>query len=408
MPLWSFHYFAAGGQKDRNFRFLLSDLEGNPTKTSTFTFLTIIRTMQTTTLHALEVKEVKRETPDCVSVSFAVPENLKETFSYLSGQYLALETEIDGEKVRRSYSLCSAPNEGEWKVAIKKVPNGKFSTYANEVLTTGTTLGVMAPTGNFKIQDASENEKHYVGFAAGSGITPILSMIKEVLSQSETSRFTLFYGNKGFDHIIFREELEALKNKYLGRFALHHVLSREKLGSPLFYGRINGDKCKVFHDKLLSGEVADQYVLCGPSEMIFSVKEALEEVGVDSHKIKFELFTSDGLPNKDLPRSKEEASFDPKVESKLNIILDGENQSFNLTYGGKNILDAALENGADLPFACKGGVCSTCKAKVTQGEVIMDVNYALEPDEVAAGFVLTCQAHPRTAEVTVNFDDTTF
>lgn len=358
-------------------------------------------------MHQLTVVDIIKETPDCVSVSFEVPPSLDKGFQYQAGQYLALETLIDGEKTRRSYSLCSAPNEKVWKVAIKKVPGGKFSTYANEKLTVGDTMGVMAPSGNFKLDNASSNGLHFVGFAAGSGITPILSMIKEVLQTSNDSRFSLFYGNKNFEHIIFREEIEALKNQFLGRLSVHHILSREKIGSPLFYGRIDGKKAGDFHDKLLMGQEATAYVLCGPAEMIFAVKETLESKGVDSSKIKFELFTSDGLPKKSLPVTKEEASIDPSKESKVSIILDGESTDMALAYGGENILDAALANGADLPFACKGGVCSTCKAKVTSGEVIMDINYALEPDEVAAGFVLTCQAHPRTAEVTVNFDDTT-
>lgn len=368
--------------------------------------LTIVRIMAKTDIYKLGIREVRRETSGAVSLLVDVPEELRDDFAYDAGQYLTLEADIGGEAVRRSYSLCSAPSDGVWRVAIKEVPGGKFSTYANRVLTAGDTLDVMLPRGNFRLaQGASQ---HYVGFAAGSGITPILSMIREAMQQREDSTFTLFYGNKGVASIIFRDEIEDLKNNYMGRLAVHHILSREKIGTPLFYGRIDGDKCSTFNGRLFNIDKTDAYYLCGPAQMIFDVKDALEVLGVPSDKIKFELFSTDGLPTKALPTSKDEASIDPKSQSEVTIVLDGNTTVMPLAYGGDNILDAALAGGADLPFACKGGVCSTCKAKVTHGEVVMDINYALEPDEVAAGFVLTCQAHPRTAQVTVDFDDTSY
>ncbi|MFT6337662.1 MAG: ring-1,2-phenylacetyl-CoA epoxidase subunit PaaE [Halioglobus sp.] len=354
-------------------------------------------------LHRIKVKEVIKETADCVSVSFDIPQDLQSEFQYKSGQYLALETEINGEKVRRSYSLCSAPYENEWKVAIKKVEGGKFSTYANEALSDNEEMSVMAPKGGFALASDSENENHYVAFGAGSGITPILSMIKTVMHDEPKSRFTLFYGNRNFDSIIFREEIEALKNVYLDRLSVHHILSKEKLGSPLFFGRIDAQKCEkfgtVFYDPI---EVAGYY-LCGPAQMIFGVKDQLIAQDVDASRIHFELFnTSDIL----VETKKEEESFDSEAESKVTIILDGESFDMPLDYGGTSILDAALAAGADLPYACKGGVCSTCKGKVIKGEATMDINYALEPDEVENGFILTCQAHPRTSEVIVSYDET--
>ena len=353
-------------------------------------------------LHKIKVKKVIKETADCVSVSFDIPQDLQSEFQYKSGQYLALETEINGEKVRRSYSLCSAPYENEWKVAIKKVEGGKFSTYANESLSDNEVMSVMAPMGGFALASDSEAENHYVAFGAGSGITPILSMIKTVMHDEPKSRFTLFYGNRNFETIIFREEIEALKNLYLDRLSVHHILSKEKLGSPLFFGRIDAQKCerfgKVFYDPT---EVACYY-LCGPAQMIFSVKDQLIAKGVDSGKIHFELFNTSDIP---METKLVEETFDSEAESKVTIILDGESFDMPLDYGGTSILDAALAAGADLPYACKGGVCSTCKAQVTKGEVTMDINYALEPDEVENGFILTCQAHPRTSEVTVSYDE---
>ncbi len=353
-------------------------------------------------LYKIKVKEIIKETADCVSVSFHIPDDLQSEFEYKSGQYLALETEIDGEKVRRSYSLCSAPFEKEWKVAIKKVANGKFSTYANETMTDGEELSIMSPTGGFALDPNKESENHYVAYGAGSGITPILSMIKTVMHEEPKSRFTLFYGNRNFDSIIFREEIEALKNVYLERLSVHHILSQEKLGSPLFFGRIDAQKCKKFGQVFYDPANVAGYYLCGPAQMIFAVKDQLIEQDVEADKIHFELFNTSDIT---IEKKAEKQSFDSSAESMVTLILDGESFDMPLDYGGASILDAALAAGADLPYACKGGVCSTCKAKVTHGGTTMDINYALEPDEVEKGFVLTCQAHPRTEKVTVNFDE---
>ncbi len=354
--------------------------------------------------YPLKITEVKRETPECVSVQFEVPEDLKETFQYQAGQYLTLKTEIEGEEIRRSYSLCSSPVEDEWRVAVKQVEGGKFSTFANQQLKAGDTLESMPPMGNFTTNINKNNNKKYLGFAAGSGITPVISIIKTVLESEPESHFTLFYGNKEFETIIFREEIEALKNRFIGRISVYHILSREMQGVDLFYGRMDKEKCQQFCEKLIDVSTMSEAFICGPEEMIFAIKDGLEAEGMDKNHIHFELFTSPaGKLGQKTETTKRE--FDPTKESKVTIQLDGNIYDFTLGYGGKNILDAALKNGADLPFACKGGVCCTCRAKLEEGEVDMDVNYALEPEEVEAGFILTCQSHPRTEKIRVNFDE---
>ncbi len=353
--------------------------------------------------HTLTVSDIQRETTDCVSVAFEVPNAAHDQFAFQAGQYLTLRTTLDGEEVRRSYSICSAPQEDELRVAIKKVESGRFSTFANEVLQVGDTLESMSPMGNFVLPQKARNTHQYVAFAAGSGITPVISIIKSTLAAENDSHFTLFYGNRGVDSIIFRDELDALKNLYLGRLSIHHVFSQERLDAPLFNGRIDAEKCPQLLANLLQAENIAEWFICGPEPMIFAVKETLEQVGVPAEKVHFELFTS---PVGSLAKSEEkkEQTFDPSLESQVTIQLDGTAFDFNLAYSGDNVLDAALKQGADLPFACKGGVCSTCRAKLVEGEVDMDANFALEPDELAANFILTCQSHPRTPKIVVDFD----
>ena len=352
--------------------------------------------------HKLSVASVQKETESTVVVSFDIPNELQEDFSFVPGQYLTLETQINGEDVRRSYSLCSAPFEKKWQVAIKHVDGGKFSTYANASLKAGDEMQVLEPDGNFKLVTDKKNENNYVAFAAGSGITPVLSMIKSVLGEEPNSTFTLFFGNRNFDSIIFREELEALKNQYLNRLSIHHILSKEKLGSPLFFGRIDAQKCNKFSTVFFDIKEVNNFYLCGPSKMIFEIRDELINLGADASKIHFELFNTDDIK---VEKKEEQSTYDPETESKVTIVLDEESFDMPLAYGGISVLDAALAAGADLPYACKGGVCSTCKAKITEGEVVMDLNYALEPDELERGFVLTCQSHPRTSTLTVNFDE---
>ena len=350
----------------------------------------------------LTVREVRRETNDCVSIAFEIPDTLKNSFQFLQGQYITLKTKIGGEEVRRSYSICSSPLDDELRVAVKKVPQGVFSTYANEILKAGDQLDVMPPIGKFFTPLLPEQKKNYVGFAAGSGITPLLSIIKTTLQTEQESTFTMVYGNRNRHSIIFRETLEALKNKYMDRFRLIHILSRETTDTPLNSGRIDTDKCLVLCDKAIDLQQTDEFFLCGPEEMIFAVKNVLEQQHVPTQKIHFELFTTAGQQHKKNHQQEEDIDKGPK--SKITVTLDGISFDFELSQKGDAILDAALKHGADLPYACKGGVCCTCRAKLIEGEVDMEVNYGLEPDEIEQGFILTCQSHPKSEKVVVDFD----
>lgn len=351
--------------------------------------------------HALTVKEVRQETDDSVSIAFEIPSDLRESYYYLSGQYLTLRAFINDEDVRRSYSLCSSPHENEWRVAVKQVENGKFSTYANSSLKAGDSLDVMTPMGNFAISPDPSNTRSIALFAAGSGITPILSIAKTILTQEPNSDVTLFYGNKTIASIIFKEELEGLKNEYMDRLRLTHILSRENLGTPLLKGRIDREKTNKLFNVFLEANLPDAVYICGPEEMILDVKESMLTNGLDPKSIHFELFTSPETAKK-APVEKYDG---PQIDSNVSVILDGDRFDLHLESDGENLLDAATKAGADLPFACKGGVCCTCKAKIIEGEARMDVNYALEPDEVAAGYILTCQAHPMSDKLVVSFDE---
>lgn len=351
--------------------------------------------------HALQIADVRKETEDTVSIAFDIPSSLKDDYSFLAGQYLTLKTLINGEDTRRSYSLCSAPYENEWRVAVKQVENGVFSTFANSSLKKGDTLEVMTPTGGFCLHTEVNAEKNYVLFAAGSGVTPILSIAKTVLQEEPNSNVTLFYGNKNFRSIIFREEIEALKNTHMNRLRVIHVLSRESLGNQIQKGRINKEKCDNLYKAFLSNETIDAVYVCGPEEMIHGVKDSMLENGVDLKNIHFELFTTPGVKKTENKADNNE----PNIASNVSIILDGDIIDLALNSSGETILDAALKAGADLPFACKGGVCCTCKAKIIEGSARMDVNYALEQDEVDAGYILTCQSHPTSEKLVVSFDD---
>ncbi len=349
--------------------------------------------------HRLIIKDIVKETKDAVSVSFEVPEELKSSFSYKSGQYLTLKAIINGEDVRRSYSLCSAPHEDSWKVAIKAIDAGKFSNYANNELKKGDLLEVMNPMGSFVLPHEIEN-KNFVFFAVGSGVTPVLSMIKSVLAGSKTSNITFFYGNKGFASIIFREEIEALKNKYMDRLRVVHILSRESLGNAIQKGRIDGQKCSDLIDAFVPVKTINDVFICGPKEMIFAVRDTFVSKGIEEKSIHFELFTSGDSNVKQEVEKQEDA-----ISSLVTVIVDGDVLEIPLKSNDINILDAALNAGADLPFACKGGVCCTCKAKIVEGTAKMDVNYALEADEVEAGYILTCQSHPTSEKLIVSFDE---
>ncbi len=351
--------------------------------------------------YPVKVKQVKKETADCVSVLFDIPEQLKPEFSFVQGQSLTMRTTLNGEEVRRTYSLCSSPLDNEWKVAIKKVDGGLFSTFANDQLKKGDELEVMPPIGKFYTELNPSHKKNYLAFAAGSGITPVLSIIKTTLLTEPDSSFTLVFGNRNKNSIIFKEELEALKDKFLHRFRLIHLLSRERTDTVINSGRIDTNKLNELK-KLINYNSIDDVFVCGPEEMIFCVKDYLETYGIDKKKIHFELFTTPG--QKVSGSSKQETTEDSGPKSKVTVKLDGLTFDFDLGFHSENILDAALKQGADLPFACKGGVCCTCKAKLVEGEVDMEVHWGLEEEEVEQGYILTCQSHPKTEKVVIDFD----
>jgi len=340
--------------------------------------------------HELKIADVRKETEDTVSVAFEVPKELKDDYIYEPGQYLTLRQEIDGEDIRRSYSICSGTNENELRVAIKKVPQGVFSTFANEHLKEA------------EFNDATS--KNYVFFGAGSGITPVISLVKSILHTSPESNVTLIYGNKGIDSVIFREELENLKNDFMENFSLIHVFSREKIGNNLQDGRLDEKRILNIHKAILEGQDIDEVFVCGPEPIIYAVKDAFGKLGFEENKVHFELFTSPG----DKDKNKEKVQHrdqGPRIDANVKVILDGEETLLNLDSDGESILDAAQKAGADVPFSCKGGVCCTCKARIMKGTAKMEVNYALEDDEVADGYILTCQAHPTSDELIVSFDD---
>lgn len=352
--------------------------------------------------HKLKVKEVRQETLNCVSVCFNVPEDLKELFAFEHGQNITLKTTIGNEEVRRSYSICSSSIENELRVAIKKAAYGKFSVYANEQLKAGEELEVLPPTGKFNTKLHAGNKKNYLAFAAGSGITPVISIIKTILFTEPLSSCTLVYGNKNRQSIIFFEELQALKNKYMNRFTLINVLSREKYDIPVSYGRIDTKKLDELTAFIPYNNFDDVFI-CGPQEMLFTIKNYLEENGMDKKKIHFELFTS-GSIKKDYRIAGETLQTSGTGNCAITIISDGRSFNFNMPSNSQSILDAALQQNIDLPFACKGGMCCSCKAKLKDGKVKMDVHWGLEDEEIEKGYILACQSHPLTQSLTVDFD----
>lgn len=350
--------------------------------------------------HTVHISSIRSLTDDSAEISLQIPADLVASFNYSAGQYLTFKAQINGEEIRRSYSLCSAPFEGAYQVGIKRVNQGVFSNYALDQLNVGDSIDVMPPAGNFKYQTNPTAKKNIVLFAAGSGITPILSITKAILHEEPNSSVTLFYGNKGFSKVMFAEELEQLKNNYLTRFRLFHIFSQESQGIPIQKGRIDHDRLLALHRAFLLHETIDSVYVCGPEEMILSVKSFFEDKGLAANQIHFELFHAGNSTKK---HTNEEAR---KISTcEVELIIDDDLISFQMDESDKNLLDAAQRAGADVPFACKGGVCCTCKAKILEGEAEMLVNYALEPDEVERGYVLTCQAIPTSNKITISFDE---
>ena len=344
------------------------------------------------TFHKLTIQKIIKETQDAVSIIFDVPAQLKETFSFVAGQYITIKKTLSENEIRRAYSICASPNSNELKVAVKAVKDGRFSTYATSKLKEGDVLEVAEPEGKFTLKP--EANKNYIAFAAGSGITPILSMVKAVLENESSSTFTLVYGNKSAVSTIFKSELDALAEKYAGQFNLHYMFSK-KLKSDSKFGRIDKNHTNYFVKDIHHNLSFDAAFLCGPEEMITTVSETLQENGFNEEVIYFELFTA----------STEDADLHiPDGKSEITVLLDDEETTFSMDKTD-DILAASLRNDIDAPYSCQGGVCSSCLGKVTEGAAVMSKNSILTKDEIEEGFVLTCQAHPTTPKLTIDFDD---
>lgn len=350
--------------------------------------------------HRLTVRDVRRETADAVSIAFDVPGEFEADYRFAPGQYLTLRATLDGEDLRRSYSICSGPDDGELRIAVKRVEGGIFSDWVNRTLTAGDAIEVMTPTGRFGVPCIPDRPRIHVGFAAGSGITPVLSILRGVLAREPDSRFFLFYGNRSTGEILFREALEELKDRFLGRLSVFHVLSQEEQDLAVLTGRLDGDKVRRLLRLMVPAEAIDEVYLCGPEAMSREIAAVLAELGVTPDKVHVELFVS-ALGGRPRPKPIAPAPDSPSRTAVLTV--DGKRREVPVAED-ESILDAALRAGMDLPYACKGGMCSTCRAKLVEGEAAMDLNYSLEPWEIEAGFILTCQSHPKTDRVVVDYD----
>jgi ring-1,2-phenylacetyl-CoA epoxidase subunit PaaE len=353
--------------------------------------------------HPLTVTDVRRETRDAVVVTLAPSEEDRAIFDFTQGQYLTFRRKFDDEELRRSYSICAGKDEGVLKVGVKRVDGGCFSTWINENLKAGDTLEAMPPMGAFFTAIERDVARHYLGFAGGSGITPILSIIKTVLAREPRSVFTLVYANRQVSSIMFREELDDLKNLYLGRLSVLHILESEAQEIDLFTGRIDAEKCKGLFKSWIDIKSVATAFICGPEPMMLAIAAALREHGMRDDQIKFELFAS-SQPGRARRKVESAAVADHETNCEATVTLDGATRIFNFPKHGQCLLDAALENAMDVPYACKAGVCSTCRAKVLEGEVEMEANHALEDYEVRQGYVLTCQCYPLTDRVVVSYD----
>jgi ring-1,2-phenylacetyl-CoA epoxidase subunit PaaE len=367
---------------------------------------------------SLEIAEVKRETPEAVSITFAIPEALRDAFRFTPGQHLPVRATIGGEEQRRTYSICSCPGDPRLRIAIKRVADGCFSNWANATLRAGSTLEVMPPAGRFVLAEGEGKPRHVVAFAAGAGITPIISMIQHALANEPATSFTLVYGNRTLESILFREELEDLKDRYLGRFTLLHVLSRnEESSAPLLEGRITGGKVTALAATLFKPAEVAHVFLCGPGSMIKEARDALLALGVPRAKIHHEFFAPAGgarrtqaaqevakapLPQPSPQGERESASRSAQGTEAI-AVLDGIRHRFIVPRGG-HVVDAALAAGIRVPYSCKGGMCCTCRARLVEGQVEMTLNYSLEPWEIERGFILTCQAVPKSDRLVVDYD----
>lgn len=357
--------------------------------------------------HSLTINHVQPETDTAVCIGFDIPEALQEIFRFKQGQFLTLRAMIEGEEVRRSYSICSGVHDGNMRVAIKRVKNGQFSNYANDHFAVGDEIDVMSPQGSFYTETNAEQAKNYMCLAVGSGITPILSIIKTILHDEPESRVTLIYGNRRSNSVMFKDELSFVKNRYLNRFHWVNIMNQEDQGADLLNGKIDNAKGAALHKSgLINITETDDVFICGPEAMMSEVSRGFRASGLTEDSIHYELFANsseDAAKMLEKSRQRIDTYGEEKV-CKVTVVADGRSISFDLATVGENILDAGMDNGMELPYACKAGVCSTCKAKVVSGDVEMDIAHGLEKHEVEAGYILACQAHPISDEVVVDFD----
>lgn len=353
--------------------------------------------------YPLDVAEVRRETRDAVVLTLRPRDGDADAFAFTQGQYLTFRRAFDGVELRRSYSICAGRDEGALKVGIKRVEGGAFSTWANQELRPGDVLEAMPPMGTFHAPIEPDVAKHYLGFAGGSGITPVLSILKTVLAREPRSRFTLVYANRQISSIMFREELDDLKSAHLGRLSVVHVLESETQEIDLFTGRVDADKCAALFRLWIDVGSVDTAFICGPEPMMLAIAASLREHGLSDAQIKFELVAS-GQPGRARARAAGTAASAAEAPCEATVILDGATRTFRMPKQGESLLDAALANSLDAPYACKAGVCSTCRAKVLEGEAEMITNHALEDYEVRQGYVLTCQCYPTTDRLVVSYD----
>jgi len=352
--------------------------------------------------HTLTVKAIQKTTEDCSIIELDVPEGLQETFRFKAGQYLTFEENINGESVRRCYSLCSNPNKDSWQIGVKKIEGGRFSSFANDVLKVSDQLQVQPPDGHFYIDIQPDKSRNYVAFAAGSGITPIISIIQTHLEAEPLSTFKLFYVNKNLSSIILKEEIDAIKNRFMRRFEVHHFFTRQNRSIELFNGRLDEKKLELIFNTFCKTKQIDHYFSCGPEAMILLIEDFLVKLGVDKSTIHYELFGTDSEATAEQAKAIKE-QFEGE-HCNITVIEGGKEITFKAAKGACNILDEALKNAADLPYACKGGVCATCIAKLIKGDVNMLLSYGLEQEQIDEGYILTCQSLPISDEVLIDFD----